>query len=830
MRTFFTSFLLVFSMMVTAQGPKPIKLTGTVIDSETNQPLEYATIILQEVRNPDKITGGITDNKGKFTVEAPAGQYNIKVEFISFKSYELKNQALRGDKDMGVIKLALDVAQLDAVEVIAERTTVELRMDKKIYNVGQDMTVKGGSVTDVLDNVPSVSVDVEGNISLRGNENVRILINGKPSALSGLSPDALQQLPADAIEKIELITNPSARYDAEGTAGIINIILKKGKGLGVNGALSAFAGNPDNFGGSLNLNLRGEKINIFTNTSYRYSDSPGNSLFEQINYNQDGTIRNYQDEYRKNNRINDNFNTNLGVEFIINESTSLTNSFVYRKRSGENNTNVNFFNFDANKLPTIQRNRFTLEDDSDESVQYSLNFEKRFNEHGHKLTFDYQYSTNNELEDSNITELILNDNNQLTPERTINNENVNNQLLQFDYVLPFGENKQSQFELGYRGNFNDFDTDFQFGTIEPNGDFTLDNDFTNRLLFKENINALYTQFGTRFGKFNLMSGLRMEDTNIDIRLVNTNDINKKKYTNWFPSVFLGYEFSETEQFTVSYSKRLRRPWSRFINPFPSRTSNTNLFQGNPDLDPTFTDAYDIGYLKRWDKITLNTSAYYNRSTGVFQFIALETGDFVEIENPDTNEIVDVPIMLRTPINLAVEQRLGVEFTTTYTPKRNWRFTWNINLFNQKLDGDYTYINYQDEEIVQNFDSENFTWFSRLSSKIVLPYKIDFQANMMYQGPNRTAQSKSEGMLSANLAFSKDILKDKGTLSLNVSDLFNSRKRISETRTPTVFSYSEMQWRQRQVTLNFTYRFNKQKEREMPDRMREGGGEDFDFEG
>lgn len=178
MRTFFTSFLLVFSMMVTAQGPKPIKLTGTVIDSETNQPLEYATIILQEVRNPDKITGGITDNKGKFTVEAPAGQYNIKVEFISFKSYELKNQALRGDKDMGVIKLALDVAQLDAVEVIAERTTVELRMDKKIYNVGQDMTVKGGSVTDVLDNVPSVSVDVEGNISLRGNENVRILING----------------------------------------------------------------------------------------------------------------------------------------------------------------------------------------------------------------------------------------------------------------------------------------------------------------------------------------------------------------------------------------------------------------------------------------------------------------------------------------------------------------------------------------------------------------------------------------------------------------------------------------------------------------------------
>ncbi|MDX1759384.1 MAG: TonB-dependent receptor [Arenibacter algicola] len=816
-----------------AQGPQePIKITGTVLDQETDQPLEYATLVLQNVRNPDKVTGGITDANGKFEVETAPGNYNVSVEYISYKSYKLENQNLRSSKDLGVIRLALDVSQLAEVEVVGERTTVELRLDKKVYNVGSDLTVKGGSVTDVLSNVPSVSVDVEGNISLRGNESVRILINGKPSALSGLSPEALQQLPADAIEKVEVITNPSARYDAEGTAGILNIILKQSKTAGVNGSVNVYTGHPETYGGSLSLNLRRDNFNIFTNTTYRYRSGPGNALFDQENFDSNGNTLSYQNEIRDYQRKDKSFNTNVGFELFFSETSSITNSLVFSKSNGDNTVNVDFSNFDANRTPTIQRNRFTVEDEFEEEVQYSLNYQKKFEKEGHTLTFDYQYSKGVDDENSIIEEVILGDNIALDTERTIDNQTQVSQLVQMDYVLPFGKDDQSQFELGYRGTFNNNNTDFDFGIQQQNGDFTSDPNFSNELNYKEYVNAAYTQLGTKFNKFSILGGLRMEASDIGIELVNTNELTNKDYVNWFPSIFLGYEFSEKEQVTLSYSKRLRRPWSRFINPFPSRSSNTNLFQGNPDLDPTFTDSYDLGYLKRWDKFTFTTSGYFNRSTGVFQFVSRETGDFVTIENPDDpqNPIV-VPVQVRSPINLATEERMGMEFTTTYTPKRNWRLTWNLNAFQRDLKGDFTYINSQDEEIVQNFDANNFSWFTRFSAKIPLPGKIDFQTNFFYMGPSEDAQNTNKGMLSSDLGLSKDILKDKGSLTLNVGDIFNSRKRRSDTRTENVATYSEFQFRQRQITLSFQYRFNQPQNKNDRNRQgRSGGGEDMDFEG
>ncbi|MDB4292680.1 TonB-dependent receptor [Maribacter sp.] len=844
MKKLFLFALLSVSIVALAQRPQgqrpdPIIISGTVLDQETGEPLEYATLVLQSVRNPDRVTGGISDATGKFSVETFPGKYNVRVEYISFKTYQAQEQVFRESTDLGIIKLSLDVEQLDAVEVVGERTTVELRLDKKVYNVGSDLTVKGGSVTDVLDNVPSVTVDVEGNISLRGNESVRILINGKPSALSGLSPDALQQLPAEAIEKVEVITNPSARYDAEGTAGILNIVLKQSKTTGLNGSVNVNVGTPTSYGGNLSLNLRREKFNFFTNTSYRYRSGPGNALFEQENFNSDGTTASFQNEFRDYQRQSDGFNTNIGFELFIDSTSSITNSFVYRKSNGDDTTDIDFENFDASRNPTIERKRFTNELEDEEDIQYSLNYQKKFNDKGHELKIDYQYSTGTELENSIINEEIIGESIDFDTEQTINDETQKNQLVQMDYVLPFGKENVSQFEFGYRGTFNNFNTDFDFGILE-NGILDSNPNFSNELNYKEYVNALYTQLGSKFGKFNALAGLRMEASDIGVELVDTDDVSNKKYTNWFPSLFLGYEFSETEQLTLSYSKRLRRPRSRFINPFPSRSSNTNLFQGNPDLDPTYTDAYDFGYLKRWDKITFNTSIYFNNSTGVFQFITQETGDFVRIENPgfdsglpigpENLETIDIPVQARTPINLANDKRYGLEFTTTYTPKRNWRVTWNLNLFQQQLRGDYTYENSQGEQIVQNFDADNLTWFTRVSAKIPLPGKIDFQTNLFYRGPTKNAQTNSKGILSTNLAFSKDVIKDKATLSLNVSDLFNTRKRRSETRTENIASYSEFQWRVRQINLSFLYRFNQKKNERRGDRQRGGGDGDFEEEG
>ena len=268
---------------VAQQNQSSITLSGKVVDSESGQPLEYATFVLQNADSPDQVTGGITDLSGEFEIETTPGKYNIRVEFISYKTYSLQAQTYNSDINLGTITLSPDVAQLAEVEVVGEKTTVEVRLDKKVYNIGKDITTSGGNVSDALGNIPSVSVDVEGGISLRGNDNVRILINGKPSALAGFgSTDILQQLPADAIEKVEVITSPSARYDAEGTAGILNIVLKKEKTLGINGSINATIGDPLNARVTSNFNIRTEKFNIFNTLGYFKRKPPGNGFFDNI--------------------------------------------------------------------------------------------------------------------------------------------------------------------------------------------------------------------------------------------------------------------------------------------------------------------------------------------------------------------------------------------------------------------------------------------------------------------------------------------------------------------------------------------------------------------
>jgi len=372
-------------------------------------------------------------------------------------------------------------------------------------------------------------------------------------------------------------------------------------------------------------------------------------------------------------------------------------------------------------------------------------------------------------------------------------------------VQPIGQN--GRFEAGYRGSFLNNLTDFVVTPIS---------DLSNNLEYVENINAFYTQYGSKINKFSYFFGVRFEDSQIEVNSLSSNNYNTKKYNNLFPSATVNYEFSETSSVSLSYSKRINRPRGRFLNPVSSLSSNINIFQGNPDLDPSLTDALDLGYLKKWNKLTFNTSAYVNVTNNSFQFITRESGLFVE----------GVPVILSTPINLAKEYRAGFEFNLNYTPYKWWRLNGNFNLFRNETQGSFSYINYLGDTIEQNFDNVALTWFARINSKITLPYKIDFQTNGTYNAPQNNAQGRSLGVASMNLAFSKDILKDKASISLNVSDVFNSRKRIMEREIPNVVSsYSEMQWRVRQVMLTFTYRFNKQKnERDRQPRRDDNGGE------
>ena len=788
---------------------KKIKITGNVVEKTSKQPLEYATITLTNTQNPKAISGGITDSKGQFDIDVTPGVYNIKIEFISFKATEINAKSLLENTNLGAISLVEDATQLDAVEVRAEATTVQIKLDKKVYSVGQDLMVKGGTVSDVLDNIPSVTVDADGTVALRGNENVRILIDGRPSNAINIS-EALRLIPADAIEKVEVVTNPSARYDSEGGGGLLNIILKKGKNQGINGTIIASAGNPENYGLSGNINYKTENFNLFTTTGYNYRNNPGNSINNTEYLNADGSTKRFIDESRQNERLSKGYNSNFGMDWYLNKSTTWSNAINLRRNTGQNPDHVTFDYYDALRNYQFTDYRFNDQQSKSQNVEYTTNFTKNFKKDGHKLTIDGSFSKNRDNDFS-----IINGNEELT----FNKQNQGRNVIQADYVLPIG--KASQFEAGYKGDFNKLVTDFEVDTLNTvTGNYDVHNGYTNELEYKEQINAFYTQFGSKINKFSYLLGLRYEDSNIDINQWATGQYNNKKYGNFFPSAFLTYELSDRSSVSLSYSRRISRPRGRQINPFSNYSSNINIFRGNPDLDPAMTDAIDLGYLKRWgNKLTLSTSAYLNKTSDSFQFIRTDSGLRVD----------DVPVILSTPVNIATETRFGFEFTLNYSPFKWWKLNGNFNFFRNETDGAYTFTDPTDNSVETiNLDNEATSWFTRVTSKVTLPYKIDWQTNFTYNGPQNNAQGQSKGVASANLGFSKDLFKEKATLALNVQDLFNSRKRINETYLEGISnSYSEMQWRQRQITLSFTYRFNKKKtEREKSNkRNNDDGGMD-----
>ena len=794
-----------------AGGPPKLVITGKVIDKETNQPLEYATITLKNKNRPDLIQGGITDAEGNFRIESFPGQYDINVEFISFATYSQNDVSIKSSLNLGTIALKIDANELEEVELVGEQTQVEIRLDKRIYNVGKDITVRGGSVADVLGNIPSITVDVEGNVALRGNNNVRILINGKPSGLIGISgPDGLRQLPSESIEKVEVITSPSARYDAEGTGGILNIILKKQERSGFNGNFNINGGVPETFRGTATVNWKTKKINLFSTNTIGRRTSISNGLSENEYYNGE-EANSYLFETAKTNRERDQLFFSLGAEYFIDDTSSFTLNGFYRDNEGINDGVVTIDELNAiggNRISTNERKQY--EPELDESFQISGLYEKKFNDKGHEISATYQYEESAEDELAQITSL------QTFPFTRINNneevttlESQKRILAQVDYVYPLDEN--TQIELGYRGTFNTIETDYEVAFIE-NSVRTTDMDLTNVLVYKEYVNAAYAQFGKKIDQFSLLLGLRMEDSNIVIDQRTTSDYTNKRYTNWFPTVNLSFEIDEKEHIPLGYAKRIRRPRGFFLNPFPSRNSITNFFQGNPDLNPASTGSFDLGYLKRFKKFTLNGSIYYQRTTSNFQFVNEDTGETVIISgdpNDSNSDLVIVPVLRRGPINLSKNKRYGGEANLTFTPNRKIRLNANFNVYSNEVIGTYNGF---------VFDAKNVSWSSRFVSSINFGKGLSWQNQLFFRGPRVTAQSKSKPLGGLSTAINKDIFKDKGTLSFRISDVFNSQKYRTDTFTDTFNSYTEFQWRQPTYIATFTYRLNQKKNQ----RRRRGG--------
>ena len=791
MRKTFYIIIVLLSINLNAQQSS-ISIYGTILDSESNSPLEYATISVYSPNDSIVKFGGISNANGKFNLEVSKGKYNIKIEYISFKEKLIKNINVFKSLDLGAIELVIDQNVLDEVELIGEKTQVEIKLDKTVYNIGKDLTLRGSSVSDVLDNLPSVAVDIDGNVSLRGNQNVRILINGKPSGLVGISSnDALKQFPSESVEKVEIITSPSARYNAEGTAGIINIVLRKNKLAGLNGSISTNGGDPKTFGVSGNINFRTEKINLFTNTGYSLSSYENASLSETEYFNS-SSINNFLNENGSRNTERDSYYQSTGIEYFLNDKTSLVASYLTRKSDSDDITinNINQ-NFQGDKKSS---KRIENENETDDTKEFSLNLTHEFVNKGN-LTIDYQKEKSNEIESSFIS------NTQSNPkfieylgEKVKTDENQNSELYKIDYILPIGED--GQFELGYRKSNKFQNTDYLVQDEVLNGNYLINTDLTNNLFYNEKVNAFYTQYGNKKNKISYLFGIRVEESQTIVKQLESNSNSIKKYNDIFPTINLAYELKENETITLGYNRRISRPRSYFINPFPSRSSETSFFQGNPYLNPTYSNGIDLGYLKRLEKTTLNGSIYYKKSDAIFTFINEATGSSVMV-----NDIL-VPVIKRSPVNLSSQEEIGIEFNTNYSHSKNWRIGGNVNFYQSEIIGNYNGIIY---------DSKNLIWSGRLNNYLKLFSSVDWQTRISYRGPQKTAISTRKGSISTNTAFSKDIFGDKMTLTFKINDIFETQKWRLETLSETYKTYSESSWRGgRNFNLSLIYRFNQKK--------------------
>ncbi|APD07578.1 hypothetical protein UJ101_02075 [Flavobacteriaceae bacterium UJ101] len=786
-------FLILGNLLYSQQ----FQLTGIVTDQD-NIPLDYASVALYQ--NDTFLKEAYTNEKGKFELSIPKGTYRLEIDFFGSNSKTIESLIISSDKNMGTLILESDSNEIGAVSVVAEKKVLDYKLDKKIYNVSADKTLIGATTLDAMDNAPSVSVDVEGNISLRGDDNVTILVDGKPSSLiTAGNTDLLRNLPANSIERIEVVTVPSARYDADGTTGIINIVMKKGKKSGLNGSASAKIGYPFLTGVSTNLNYRTKKYNLYTNIGADYRESPGNGSNYNRYFGQDGEPDFISDMNREHERKTKSTFINTGIDYYLNDQNTLSFNTKFGYSKGDNEANLRYNEYYINDIANATiRTRDELEDETDSRFELGLGYIRNFNKEGHKLTVDGKFNYREDDETANINQ---NENDILSFQKTSILESTKDYLLQTDYILPIGE--EGQFEAGLKFNFLDLGNDYAlFNYNDQTQQYEVDEAFTNDFIYTQMVNAAYVQYGNSIGNFSYLAGLRLEDTRINMDNVEIEgtfyNTFEKKYTDFFPTLHLSYTINDQNSIQAGYSRRIRRPRTRMLNPFRSFSDDTNIFRGNPNINPMYTNAFELSYIYNPSKLTLSSSIYYNSSTNPFQFFSESTTD------DEGNIIIE-----NYPVNLDSEKRYGIELGAQYKLSKWLSLTGDFNYFRADRKGEV--IESDGDVRDQSTDADGM--FARFGATTKLPYDIGFQVRGNYRGAMKGADTDMDPMFFMNLALTKELLQKKASLTFNVSDLFNTRKRGREVLTSTYSSDSDFQWRERQWTLNFTYRFgNSKKER------------------
>ncbi len=767
-------------------------ISGKITDGQSN-PLPFASVALFANSDSTLTGSAATDDKGDFIISALPGSFHLKISFLSFREKTVSNINVSNENVAleNIIMQPGDVS-LDEVEVQAEKSQMQLQLDKRVFNVGSDISNTGSNALEVLENIPSVTVDMDGNVSLRGSQNVRILIDGKPSGLVGISGnDALRQLQANMIERVEVITNPSARYDAEGESGIINIVLKKDSRKGVNGSFDVTAGYPHNYGASFNINYRKNKVNLFTGYGLNFRRSPGSGYTLQ-QFSGDTTFSYERDQERTRGGLSSNVRG--GIDFYLNEFNTLTASALYRFSKGMNDSRNVYVDYDSagNLVQTVVRTEDENEDQH--NIEASLRYRKTFNQKGREFTADFKWNDSDDIEHSDLLEKSDSDTISII-QRSDNVEDERTWLAQADYTHPF--KKEGKLETGIKGTLRKINNDYTVEEQAGDGSWHVLPAYDNNFIYTENIYAAYVIAGSKVKNFSCQVGLRGELSDVAAELVVSDSVNSRLYFGLFPNAHLSYELKKRNTLQLSYSRRLSRPNFRNLLPFFSFSDSRNNFTGNPNLDREYTHSLEFGHLKYWEKGSLLSNIYYRHRTGVIErIIVVDSAGFTSI----------------FPINLSTQNAFGIELSSSFEILKWWRLTGNLNFNRAITDGEY-----QGESL----NSDTYWWSGRLTSKMTFFKKLDTQISFDYRSPLETTQGKSKAMYAMDAGLSMDVLKGNGTVTFSGRDLFNTRKRRAVTEGVGYHSESEFQWSSRQFMLGFSYRLNQKKKKDSQRGFEEG---------
>jgi outer membrane cobalamin receptor len=789
--TAFILVLLTLSGLAFAQqgsGKGSGKISGKVFDDNTKIAVEYANVVVLKTEDSSQVTGGITNKDGLFTLTGiPFGKYYVDIQFVGYEKNRIPNVLIQSSKqniDLGNIYIKASAINLGDVVVEGERNPVSFQLDRKVIDVSKLPTSISGNAADVLENVPSVTVDIDGNVSLRGSTSFTVYIDGRPSVMD--AQDALQQIPASSIETIEIITNPSAKFDPEGSAGIINIKLKKEKNLGLSGVANANAGANDKYGGDFLFEYKTPSYNYNFGIDYNRRFSPGNGL-ENKNFEVGNNISHLNsDGSREWGRIS--FGVRGGIDFNLGDNDLLSLGGRFGTRDHQNNQTSNYTQWSELYPQRIYYLNHNNGSRSGFYFAFNTDYTRKFNQNGHQLASEFFVSHNNS-DESSVSSSIQS-NIQTDGKKTTETGPSTHLRGKVDYTLPLGEN--TKLEAGAQGEARLESEDnglYDYDTTTNSYEFQSLYSHSNK--YNRSNLAIYSIYSNSWNSLSYQAGIRTELTYRTIELTDNNE--KFSINRWdlFPSIHSSYKFSGATQLMASYTRRINRPDGWNLEPFLTWWDPNNVRMGNPNLQPEFIDSYEFGFQTIFGEITFNTDLYYRINHNRIDWVKSAYSENVT---------------LNTFANVGTDYSLGNEFMITFNPITPW----NINLMGDTYD-------YRIKGVINDvpYQRKSFNWNVTINNAVNISKTTQFQLNVKYNSPSVSSQGRYEGFFRTDAAIKQDFLKKTLSLTLQARDLFKTGKREFTSQGADFYSYTYYTREAPMVMLNLRVNFNNYKDEDKP---------------